>query len=293
LSDRFAISHDGLSPAEIVFYESSDTATINALFAASGVAGTTTLRYASANYQVQEVCGYLRALGVQIDGVGTTTLSVTGLSNINQDITYAVAEDPIDAMFFIATAASTHSALTIRRAPIQFLEVELFVLEKMGLQFRLEDAGLAKNGITKLVDIHIEPSTLIAFPEKIHPRPYPGLNIDNLPFFAVIATQAEGSTLIHDWVFEHRAIYYTELEKLGADVLLFDPHRVQITGPRHLRGAELMCPAALRPATVLLIGMLAAEGKSMLRNIYMINRGYEDLVLRLQSIGATIEATNG
>ncbi len=293
LSDRFAISHDGLSPAEIVFYESSDTATINALFAASGVAGTTTLRYASANYQVQEVCGYLRALGVQIEGIGTTTLTVTGLASINQDITYAVAEDPIDAMFFIATAASTHSALTIRRAPIQFLEVELFVLEKMGLQFRLEDAGLAKNGITKLVDIHIEPSTLVAFPEKIHPRPYPGLNIDNLPFFAVIATQAEGSTLIHDWVFEHRAIYYTELEKLGADVLLFDPHRVQITGPRHLRGAELMCPAALRPATVLLIGMLAAEGKSMLRNIYMINRGYEDLVLRLQSIGATIEATNG
>lgn len=293
LSDRFAISHDGLSPAEIVFYESSDTATINALFAASGVAGTTTLRYASANYQVQEVCGYLRALGVQIEGVGTTTLTVTGVSEINQDITYAVAEDPIDAMFFIATAAATHSALTIRRAPIEFLEVELFVLEKMGLQFRVEDAGLAKNGITKLVDIHIEPSTLVAFPEKIHPRPYPGLNIDNLPFFAVIATQAEGSTLIHDWVFEHRAIYYTELEKLGADVLLFDPHRVQITGPRHLRGAELMCPAALRPATVLLIGMLAAEGKSMLRNIYMINRGYEDLVLRLQSIGATIEATNG
>ncbi len=293
LSDRFAISHDGLSPAEIVFYESSDTATINALFAASGVAGTTTLRYASANYQVQEVCGYLSALGVQIEGIGTTTLTITGVSDINQDITYAVAEDPIDAMFFIATAASTHSALTIRRAPIQFLEVELFVLEKMGLQFRLEDAGLAKNGITKLVDIHIEPSTLVAFPEKIHPRPYPGLNIDNLPFFAVIATQAEGSTLIHDWVFEHRAIYYTELEKLGADVLLFDPHRVQITGPRHLRGAELMCPAALRPATVLLIGMLAAKGKSMLRNIYMINRGYEDLVLRLQSIGATIEATNG
>ena len=99
--------------------------------------------------------------------------------------------------------------------------------------------------------------------------------------------------MIHDWVFEHRAIYYMELERLGADMLLFDPHRVQITGPRHLRGAELMCPAALRPATVLLIGMLAAEGTSKLRNIYMIKRGYEDLVLRLQSIGATIEAVHG
>ncbi len=293
LTDRFAITHEGLAPADIVLYESSDTATINALLAASKIPGVTTIRYASANYQVQEVCGYLRALGVGVEGIGTTTLTITGVEEIHTDISYAVAEDPIDAMFFIATAAATHSALTIRRAPIEFLEVELMVLEKMGLVFHLTDAGLAKNGITKLVDIHIEPSTLTAFPEKIHPRPYPGLNIDNLPFFAVIATQAEGATLIHDWVFEHRAIYYTELGKLGADVLLFDPHRVQITGPRHLRGAELMCPAALRPATVLLIGMLAAEGKSMLRNIYMINRGYEDLVARLQSIGASIEAISG
>lgn len=293
LSDRYAVSHTGLTPSEVVLYESSDTATINSLFAASRIPGTSVIKYASANYQVQEVCGYLEKLGVSIDGIGTTTLSVTGVSDIDTDISYAVAEDPVDAMFFIALAASTHSALTVRRVPIEFLEVELVVLEKMGLVFRIEDAGLAKNGITKLADIHIEPSALVAFPEKIHPRPYPGLNIDNLPFFAVIATQAESTTVLHDWVYEHRAIYYMELERLGADMLLFDPHRVQITGPRHLRGAELMCPAALRPATVLLIGMLAAEGKSMLRNIYMINRGYEDLVLRLQSIGASIEAIDG
>lgn len=293
LTDRFAISHDGLQAADIVLYESSDTATINSLFAASRIPGVSTIRYASANYQVQEVCGYLQALGVGIEGIGTTTLTITGVATIATDVRYAVAEDPIDAMFFIAAAVSTHSALTIRRVPIEFIEVELLVLEKMGLIFHTDNPSVAKNGITKLVDLHLEPSVLVAFPEKIHPRPYPGLNIDNLPFFAVIATQAEGSTLIHDWVYEHRAIYYTELGKLGADVLLFDPHRVQITGPRHLRGAELMCPAALRPATVLLIGMLAAEGKSKLRNIYMINRGYEDLVQRLQSIGANIEATDG
>jgi|TARA_R110000824_G_scaffold401771_1_gene615383 UDP-N-acetylglucosamine 1-carboxyvinyltransferase len=293
LHDSFAISHDGLSATEVVLYESSDTATINSLFAASGIPGTSVIKYASANYQVQEVCGYLQALGVDIQGIGTTTLTITGRENINTDIRYAVAEDPVDAMFFIAAAAATHSPLTIRRVPIEFLEVELVVLEKMGLKFHTEDVGKAKNGITKLADLHIEASTLVAFPEKIHPRPYPGLNIDCLPFFAVIATQAEGTTLIHDWVFEHRAIYYMELERLGADMLLFDPHRVQITGPRHLRGAELMCPAALRPATVLLIGMLAAEGTSKLRNIYMIKRGYEDLVLRLQSVGATIEAVHG
>ncbi len=293
LHDSFAITHDGLSATEVVLYESSDTATINSLFAASGIAGTSVIKYASANYQVQEVCGYLQALGIDIQGIGTTTLTITGRSNIDTDIRYAVAEDPVDAMFFIAAAAATHSPLTIRRVPIEFLEVELVVLEKMGLKFHTEDVGKAKNGITKLADLHIEASSLVAFPEKIHPRPYPGLNIDCLPFFAVIATQAEGTTLIHDWVFEHRAIYYMELERLGADILLFDPHRVQITGPRHLRGAELMCPAALRPATVLLIGMLASEGTSKLRNIYMIKRGYEDLVLRLQSVGATIEAVHG
>ncbi len=289
MTDHYLVSHDGLSPAEIVLYESSDTATINALLAASRIEGTTVIKYASANYQVQEVCGFLRELGVSIEGLGTTTLSITGVREINKDVTYAIGEDPIDAMFFIALAATTNSALTIRNVPIEFLEVELEVLQKMGLSFSLTDESLSDNGITKLADLHIEPSTLTAFPEKIHARPYPGLNIDNLPFFAVIATKAEGETLIHDWVYEKRAIYYTELDRLGANTLLMDPHRIQIHGPVHLRGAEIVAPPALRPATILLIGMLAADGRSTLRNVYSINRGYEDLVSRLQAIGASIE----
>lgn len=289
LSDRFQITHDGLSPTEVILYESSDTATINSLLAAARIDGTSVIKYASANYQVQEVCGYLRDLGVGIEGIGSTTLTIHGKPEIAMDITYTVAEDPTDAMFFLAAAVTTNSPLTIRRAPIEFLEVELAVLEKMGLVFTLTDPAVSENGITKLVDIHIEPSHLIAFPEKIHARPYPGLNIDNLPFFAVIATRAEGTTLIHDWVYEKRAIYYTELDRLGADTVLMDPHRIQIHGPSHLRGAELVCPPALRPSTILLIGMLAAEGRSILRNVYSINRGYEDLVERLQSIGAKIE----
>lgn len=288
LSDRYQITHDGLAPAEIVLYESSDTATINAMLAAAGVEGTSVIKYASANYQVQEVCGFLQALGVTIEGVGTTTLAITGVRNMDTDVVYAIGEDPIDAMFFIAAAVTTNSALTIRNAPIEFLEVELEVLTKMGLRFRVDSHSLSENGITKLADIHIEPSELIAFPEKIHARPYPGLNIDNLPFFAVIATRAEGETLIHDWVYEKRAIYYTELDRLGANTLLMDPHRIQIHGPVHLRGAEIVSPPALRPATILLIGMLAAEGTSTLRNVYSINRGYEDLVNRLTSIGAKI-----
>lgn len=288
-SDRFSISHDGLAPATIILQESSDTATENALFAAARIPGTTVIKYASANYQVQEICGFLAALGVSIEGIGTTTLTVTGVADIEQDVTYTVAEDPTDAMFFIAAAATTHSTLTVRRAPIEFLEIELSILEKMGLIFSVTDAGISENGITKLADIHVEPSTLTAFPERIHPRPYPGLNIDNLPFFAVIATQAAGDTLINDWVFEKRAIYYTELDNLGATTLLLDPHRIQITGPKRLRAAEIVAPPALRPASILIIGMLAAEGTSLLRNVYIVNRGYEALAERLRSIGAHIE----
>ena len=288
LTDRYQITNDGLAPAEVVLYESSDTATINAMLAAAGIEGTSVIKYASANYQVQEVCGFLRELGVSVEGIGTTTLTITGKKDIRTDVTYSIGEDPIDAMFFIACAVTTNSALTIRNAPIEFLEVELEVLEKMGLQFSVDSHAISANGITKLADIHIEPSQLTAFPEKIHARPYPGLNIDNLPFFAVMALKAEGETMIHDWVYEKRAIYYTELDRLGANTLLMDPHRIQIHGPVHLRGAEIVAPPALRPATILLIGMLAAEGTSTLRNIYSINRGYEDLVNRLTSIGAKI-----
>ncbi len=289
LTDRFHVSHTKLQPETVIMYEASDTATINSQLAAARIEGTSVIKYASANYQVQEVCGFLKMLGVGIEGIGTTTLTVTGVPEIRTDVSYTVAEDPTDAMFFIASAVTTKSSLIVERAPIEFLEVELNVLEKMGLRYSLRPAGMSENGITRLADIILEPSDLVAFPEKIHARPYPALNIDNLPFFAVIATQAEGTTLIHDWSYEKRAIYYTELDRLGADTLLMDPHRIQINGPSHLRGAELVCPPALRPATILLIGMLAAKGRSILRNIYSINRGYEDLVPRLESIGASIE----
>lgn len=294
-SDRYHIRHSGLSSATAVLYEASDTATENGLLAAARIPGTSVLKYASANYQVQELCGFLTALGVDIQGIGTTTLTVTGIDTIKRDIEYTVAEDPTDAMFFITAAIATKSALTIRKAPIEFLEVELFVLAKMGVRYTLSNTGLSENNITKLADITLEPPSdegLTAFPEKIHARPYPGLNIDNLPFFAVIATQAKGTTLIHDWSYEKRAIYYTELDRLGAITSLHDPHRISIEGPTRLKAAEVVCPPALRPATIILVAMLAAKGHSTLRNVYSINRGYENIVLRLQNLGASITAAS-
>ena len=133
------------------------------------------------------------------------------------------------------------------------------------------------------------PGPLQAPIDKIHPLPFPGLNIDNLPFFALIAAMAEGTTMLHDWVYDNRAIYLTELTKVGAKVQLLDPHRVLIEGPTKWRAAEGMCPPALRPAVVVLLAMLAAPGTSVLRNVYVINRGYEDLADRLNNLGATIE----
>ena len=131
---------------------------------------------------------------------------------------------------------------------------------------------------------------LTALPDKIYGRPFPGLNIDNLPFFAPIATQAKGRTFIFDWVYEERAIYFTELKKLGAEVTLVDPHRVFIDGPTKLKGNEVICPPALRPATVIMVAMLAAEGESVLRNVYSIERGYADLCGRLSKLGAKIKS---
>ena len=291
-AENFIINYKPKNPQEIILYESGDTVTENVLFAAAGYTKPITIKYASANYMVQEVCYFLQKLGVSIEGIGSTTLSVCGVPEINQDIEYTLSEDPTDTMFFLATAILTKSAITITRCPIDFLELELLKLTKMGFQYTKSQPYLSDNNKTKLVDITTKPSKLIALQEKIYARPYPGLNIDNLPFFAVIATQAAGQTLIHDWVYEKRAIYFTELDKLGAETVLADPHRIFITGITKLNATELICPPALRPATIILIAMLGAPGTSMLRNIYSINRGYENIVERLRTLGAEIQYVN-
>ncbi len=273
----------------IVLTERGDTVTENALLAAARYEGTTIIRNASPNYMVQDLCFFLEKLGVKIDGIGTTTLRITGKPVINEDVEYAPSEDPIEAMSLIAAAIVTRSSITVCRVPIEFMEIELALLEEMGFQYDRSDEYPAENGQTRLVDVTTKPSDLRAPIDKIHPMPFPGLNIDNLPFFAVIAATAEGSTLLHDWVYENRAIYLTELNKLGAQVKLLDPHRVLIEGPTHWVGTELVCPPALRPAVVILLAMLAAKGTSVLRNIYVIHRGYEDLAERLNALGAQIE----
>ena len=273
----------------ITLTERGDTVTENALLAAALSPGETVLRNASSNYMVQDLCVFLTHLGVEIDGIGTTTLRIRGAHRIDTDVEFAPSEDPIEAMSLLTAAIVTGSHLTIQRAPIEFLEIELAILEEMGLDFALGEEYVAANGHTRLADLTVRPSTLRSPIDKIHPMPFPGLNIDNLPFFAVIAATAEGKTVIHDWVYENRAIYLTELNRLGAHVQLLDPHRVIVEGPTRWRGQQVVCPPALRPAVCILLGMLAARGESVLRDVYVINRGYEDLANRLNALGANIE----
>jgi UDP-N-acetylglucosamine 1-carboxyvinyltransferase len=133
----------------------------------------------------------------------------------------------------------------------------------------------------------------VAPEEKLHPLPGGnGINIDFLPYFVPIASVAKGRTLIHDWVYEDRALMYTEMKKIGVTVELADPHRVFIDGPTRWRASDIVAPSGLRPAVMLLIGMLAAPGMSMLRNVYTINRGYEELAARLNALGAHISVIN-
>ncbi|GMA32415.1 hypothetical protein GCM10025875_24070 [Litorihabitans aurantiacus] len=192
-------------------------------------------------------------------------------------------------MSLLTAGIVTDSEITVSRVPIEFMEIELATLSEMGLRYALTPEYTALNGRTRLVDVTVFPSELRAPIDKIHPMPFPGLNIDNLPFFAVIAACASGQTTIHDWVYDNRAIHLTDLTRLGADVRLLDPHRLDVSGPTHWSGAEISCPPALRPAVVILLGMMAAKGTSVLRGVDIIARGYEQLADRLIELGAQIE----
>jgi UDP-N-acetylglucosamine 1-carboxyvinyltransferase len=278
------------SAGHVVLYETGNTVTNNILMAAARTTSETIIQAASADYMVQDLCAFLKRLGVKIDGVGSPVLKITGVPRIKKNITFAPTEDPIEAMFFISAAIATNSQLTIKRVPVYWIGLELLKLKKMGLEFTTSKTYPSDNGVTELADITIKKhnGNLKALTEKLHPNLWPGINPDNIPYFVPIAGVAHGRTLIHDWMFENRAIYYTEMTKVGMNVELADPHRIYINGPTRFSRGDVVCPPALRPASLLLIGMLGAEGSSTLRNVYTINRGYEDLAERLNALGARI-----
>lgn len=287
-TDYYRVTNKPLRGQKIVMYESGDTPTENAIMAAACAVGKTTISFASANYMVQEVCYFLKKAGAKIEGIGTTTLIITGAQKFHA-VEYTISPDPVDAMTWISLAATTKSHLTITDCPMPFLELELEKLAVMGQKFNIKNERFAANGKIPLADVEIFPSSLKALPDKLYGRPYPGLNIDNVPLFVPILATAKGRTLVHDWCYENRAIYYVEMQKLGASVLLLDPHRVMIEGPTPLKANDIVCPPAIRPGVAILVAMIAAKGKSILRNAYPVERAYNNLVERLQKVGVHIK----
>lgn len=276
----------------IIMYESGDTPTENAVMAAVLAPGVTTIKMASANYQVQDLCYFLNKAGAKIQGIGTTTLKVIGVKQLKPVNNYSIMPDPIVSMTLIAAAITTKSHLTVTNCPLEFLELEMCKLEVMGQKLKIKNRRVSKNGFFEVGDIEVFPSALKALPDKIYGRPFPGLNIDNLAIFIPILTQAKGRTLVHDWAYENRAVYGLDLQKLGANITLLDPHRLWVEGPTNLEANEVICPPALRPAVNILIAMLAAKGNSILRNIAVIDRGYENLYAMLNKLGASIKVVN-
>ncbi len=285
----YAVQNAPLKAAAVTMYESGDTTTENVIMAAVLSPGTTTIKMASANYMVQDLCYFLNRAGAKIIGIGSTTLVITGVKKLRPVTQYPIMPDPIAAMTFIAAAIVTGSHLLIKNCPLEFLELELCKLEVMGQKYKLKNKRQSKNGAFQIVDVEIFPSTLTALPDKIYGRPFPGLNIDNLPLFIPILLTAHGRTLVHDWAYENRAVYSLDLQKLGAHITLLDPHRLWVEGPTKFVPAELTCPPALRPAVNVLIAMLAAPGTSILRGTDTIDRGYENIYALLNKAGAHIE----
>ncbi|PIZ95187.1 MAG: UDP-N-acetylglucosamine 1-carboxyvinyltransferase [Candidatus Magasanikbacteria bacterium CG_4_10_14_0_2_um_filter_37_12] len=288
-SKYYDVKNKSLHSADIVMYESGDTPTENAIMAAVLAPGETIIKFASSNYMVQDLCYFLKKAGALIEGIGTTTLKITGVKKLKSVDTYYIMPDPIVAMTWISLAVTTKSNLTVSNCPLDFLELELEKLRVMGQKYKITNVHKSRNGYFNIADILLKSSSLVALSDKIYGRPFPGLNIDNLPLFGAMLTQARGKTLIHDWVYENRALYMLELQKLGANVLLLDTHRVMIEGPTTLKANEVICPPAIRPGIVILIAMIAAKGRSVLRHVYPLERGYADLIFKLRGIGVDIE----
>jgi len=282
----------------VTLLESGDTVTENAvLIAVAMKRQRVQICNASCNYMVQDLCLFLQRTGsVSIEGIGSACLTISYQeTEAPRPLIYSILEDPIEAFFFIAAAIVTRSCLQIKRVPVDFISLELRLLQKMGVSIERFRQYPAANGATTLCDLEVSAQgrSLIALQQKIHPNVYPfGVNVDCLPTFGPIAALCEGETLLHDWMYEKRASYFALLECFGARVELLDPHRACIYGSTDLKSADCPLPPALRPASMVLLAALATPGVSSLHEVGVLSRGYEDLVGRLRSLGALIDDQN-
>lgn len=265
---------DGLRGASMYLAEASVTGTETALLAAAVAKGASEIRHAATEPHVVELCEFLQALGVGIEGAGSSTIRVEPPSRLGR-ARHTLAGDYIEAGSWGVIAAITGGEIEVTGARTRDLEVVAAPLVRMGLACRYDDDRLT-----------VAPSTLHAA-HRITTGLWPGFPSDMVSLVTVLATQAAGRTLVHDWLYELRLFALEQLSGMSADLFLCDPHRIIATGPRQLRGRPLDS-RDLRSGMALIAAALAADGQSRLAPLETVERGYAQLVERLQGLGATV-----
>lgn len=259
---------------DIFLEEASVTATENVIMAAVLAGGTTTIRRAASEPHVIDLCQFLNKMGAQISGVGSNVLTIVGVKHLN-GTTFKVRPDHIEVGTFAILAAVVSTQLEIAPVIKEDVEMILLTLSKFGVKYKLEKETLTVFG-SKLSAI-----------EKVVTDVWPGFPTDLIAPMIVLATQAKGVTIIHDWMYESRMFFVDKLLSMGAKVEIADPHRVLVSGPTKLFGQRLDTPD-IRAGIAIVIAALTATGKSQIDKAELIERGYENIVERLSALGAQI-----
>jgi UDP-N-acetylglucosamine 1-carboxyvinyltransferase len=265
----------GLAGASFYLDEASVTGTETALLAAAAARGRTEIRHAAMEPHVVELCRFLRAMGVSIEGEGTPTIRVEAPARFS-GAEHRLDGDYIEAGSWGVTAAITGGDIEVTGVRTRDLEVVATPLRRMGLKCRFDDDRLS-----------VEPSTLVAL-GRITTGLWPGFPSDMISLVTVLATQADGRTLVHDWLYELRLFALEQLSAMRAGLFLCDPHRIIVSGPTKLRG-RLLDARDLRSGMALIAAALAAEGESTVTPLETVERGYASLVDRLRSLGAQVQ----
>ncbi len=282
----YKISGKNLKGCYMLLDEASVTGTANLLMASVMAEGTTTLYNAACEPYIQQLCKMLISMGADISGVGSNLLTIKGTKNL-KGCTHTIAPDMIEVGSFIGLAAITRSEITIKNVNYEQLGIIPNQFKRLGISIEKRDDDIF---IPKHENYQIE-SFIDGSIMTIADAPWPGLTPDLLSVFLVVATQAKGSVLIHQKMFESRLFFVDKLIDMGAQIILCDPHRATVIGLNHehqLKGTTMSSPD-IRAGVALLIAALSAKGTSTIYNIEQIDRGYEDISTRLNKIGANIK----
>ncbi len=274
-NDYYTAYTQKLTGADIFLQEASVTATENAIMAAVCANGRTTIKRAASEPHVVDLCEFLIKMGAKISGAGSNILVMDGVKSLS-GATHSIRPDHIEVGTFAILAAVTKSQLKISPIVLQDLDMVLLTLKKFGVRFSVKGDALI-----------IEESKLTAV-EKVVTDVWPGFPTDLIAPMIVLATQANGATIVHDWMYESRMFFVDKLLSMGAKVEIADPHRVLVYGETKLRGQKLDSPD-IRAGMALVIAALAAGGESTINNAQLIERGYENIVERLSALGAKIK----